>query len=63
MTDRQRDLLLRRLAAHQYRMGQAVLFILEQSAPLGFARCHEDPKQKLGEQNHWLSRAIEESCE
>ncbi len=51
--------LLSRMAAHQLRMGQALAFLLGGTTAAGMEK--SEVKEKLGEQNHVLQRAIEES--
>lgn len=58
MTDEQRDKLLLRIAAHQYRMGRVIWGLAMDSNNSNFTR---EDMNKLGEQTGFLSQAIEES--
>lgn len=58
LTDEQRDRLLLRMAAHQYRMGRIVWGLGMDSDNVNFSR---EDMNELGRQQQWLSQAIEES--
>lgn len=56
MTNKQRDNLLLRIAAHQYRMGEVLYELATSLIPT-----HMEVVSQLGTQNYSLSRSIEES--
>lgn len=56
LTEEQVNNLLRRMAAHQLRMGELLVAIAGDNH-----YGQDEAMQKLGEHNQWLQRSIEES--